>query len=196
MIKIYIESKNNHTPEYNFILNLLGVCGYDSNSYEIVPLNGKDTLHLAKNLFMQNTAEGGLNLIVFDADCENNGGGYSKRRTELLKKLDDLKIEAHLFLWPDNHSDGDFETMLENIARHDLHERFFGCYRDYELCLGDKYQCPNRKGKLHTYVTAMKLSKRQRDKIGSGNWLFENEELWDLNSPILVPFKDFLSSAF
>ena len=196
MIKIFIESKNHLTPEYNFLSTILRVFMYNSQPYEIVPLNGKDSLHLAKNQFIQNSAEEGINLIIFDADTEVNGGGYKKRKEELLAELKVLKIDAEIFLWPDNGNDGDFETMLESIARKDIHDRFFGCYRDYELCLGNEYLCPNRKGKLHTYITAMKLTKKQRDKIGSGYWLFENDTLWDLNSPQLDPLKAFIASAF
>lgn len=196
MIKIFIESKNNLTPEYNFLITLLTKLGYDSELYEIVPLNGKDTLHLAKNQFIQNTAEGGLNLIIFDADSNDNDGGFKKRTEELSATLTRLNIIARLFLWPDNHSDGDFETMLESIARKDIHKRFFDCYNDYESCLGNDYLSPNRKGKLHTYITAMKLSNRQRNKIGSGHWLFDNENLWDLKSQCLVPLKDFLADVF
>ncbi|MBD5192425.1 MAG: hypothetical protein HDS88_05995 [Bacteroidales bacterium] len=192
MNKIFIESKSKQTPEYNFLLTILKICRLDLQQFEIVPLDGKDTLHLAKNQFIQNTAEGGVNLIIFDADSESNNGGFKKRTHELLTELEELNIKAELFLWPDNCSDGDFETLLESIARKDLHKRFFACFNDYELCLGNEYQSPNRKGKLHTYITAMKLSNSQRRKIGSGQWLFENENLWNLNSTNLDPLKDFL----
>lgn len=193
MIKIFIESKNSQTPEYNFLETILRVFGYNSQSSVIVPLNGKDTLDLARNQFIQNTVEGGTNLIIFDADTAINGGGYNIRRKEIETKLRDLHIQADIFLWPDNCNDGDFETLLESIARKDLHERFFGCFNDYELCLGDEYLCPNRKGKLHTYITSMKLTNKQRNKIGAGHWLFENKDLWDLDSVNLTALKKFLS---
>ena len=193
MIKIFIESKNSQTPEYNFLETILRVFGYNSQPSIIVPLNGKDTLDLARNQFIQNTVEGGTNLIIFDADTAINGGGYNIRRKEIETKLRDLHIQADIFLWPDNFNDGDFETLLESIARKDLHERFFGCFNDYELCLGDEYLCPNRKGKLHTYITSMKLTNKQRNKIGAGHWLFENKDLWDLDSVNLTALKKFLS---
>ena len=196
MIKIFIESKNSQTPEYNFLETILRVFGYNSQPSIIVPLNGKDTLDLARNQFIQNTVEGGTNLIIFDADTAINGGGYNIRRQEIETKLRDLHIQADIFLWPDNFNDGDFETLLESIARKDLHERFFGCFNDYELCLGDEYLCPNRKGKLHTYITSMKLTNKQRNKIGAGHWLFENKDLWDLDSVNLTALKKFLSKYF
>lgn len=196
MIRIYIESKNKSTPEYKFVATLLNNIGVDSDSYEIIPLDGKDTLHLAKNQFLQNTAEGGRNLIVFDADSEENFGGYSRRKQELLSQLNQLNISAELFLWPNDQDDGDFETLLESVARKDLHQKFFDCFNDYEACLGKEYKRPNRKGKLHTYISSMKLSNRQRRTIGSGDWLFEDNTLWNLESPTLSQIKEFFFSHF
>ncbi len=72
MIKVFIESKNKSTSEYKFVDTLLRRMSLSPETYEIIPLNGKDTLHLAKNQFLQNTAEGGLNLIIFDADSEED----------------------------------------------------------------------------------------------------------------------------
>ncbi len=196
MIRIFIESKNRFTPEYKFMATLLKNMGYASDSYEIIPLDGKDTLHLAKNQFLQNTAEGGQNLIVFDADSPENLGGYDQRKADLESQLEALNIKAELFLWPNDNEDGDFETLLESIARRDLHKKFFDCFSDYEACLGNEYQKPNRKGKLHTYITSMKLNNRQRRTIGSGDWLFEDKNLWDIESPSLAEIKMFISSHF
>ncbi|MDE7385818.1 MAG: hypothetical protein K2N28_01625 [Muribaculaceae bacterium] len=192
MINIFLEAKNLKTPEAKFVEVLLRVIGASSTQYRVVPLGGKDTLEVSKNHFLQNTAEGGTNLIIFDADTQSNNGGYEKRKSELLTKIRELGINAELFLWPDDNRDGDVETLLDDIARHDLHNRFFGCFNDYECCLGNDYLHPNRKGKLYTYITSMHLTKRQRDAIGSGDWLFENPDYWNLDSPILEPIKSFL----
>lgn len=196
MIRIFIESKNRSTPEYKFVDTLLKHMGINQASYEIIPLNGKDTLHLAKNQFLQNTAEGGRNIIIFDADSEENLGGFRQRKDDLESKLKKLDITAELFLWPNDNEDGDFETLLESIARKDLHKQFFDCFNDYEACLGRVYLKPNRKGKLHTYISSMKLSNSQRRSIGSGEWLFENDTLWNLEAPSLTPIKEFLTSKF
>ena len=42
----------------------------------------------------------------------------------------------------------------------------------------------------------MKLSNSQRRTIGSGDWLFEDETLWDLESPTLYRIKEFIISQF
>ena len=196
MIKIFLESKNSSTPEYVFINTLLRFMGVDSSIFNLIPVNGKDSLHLSANHFIQNTLEGGTNLIIFDADSTENNGGYERRKDELKEVISRLGIEAEIFLFPDDEHDGDFETMLESVARKDLHEGFFGCFKDYEYCLGDRYIHPNRKGKLYAYITSMRLSNRQRRSIGSGNWLFENNDFWNLNSPSLEPLKSFLNKNF
>lgn len=194
MINVYLESRNSSTPEYVFINTLLRTLDISIEKYNIIPVNGKDSLHLARNQFIQNTIEGGVNLIVFDADYPVNNGGYQRRKDELQKKLSELGIEAELFLFPNDEADGDFESLIENIARKDIHARFFDCFHDYEQCLGKAYIHPNRKGKLHTYITSMPLSNSQRRKLGSGEWLFTDDRYWNLHDPILTPLKTFFQS--
>lgn len=196
MINIYLESKNRSTPEAVFIKTLLQFMSITSDRFTIVPINGKDNLHNSRNHFIQNTIEGGINLIIFDADSPENSGGYSRRKNELEDKFSKLGITGELFLFPDDSNDGDFESLLEKVARRDLHDSFFGCFNDYELCLGDKYVHPNRKGKLHAYITSMKMSSENRRNLGGGNWLFDNEEYWNLNDKVLDPLKSFLMSHF
>ena len=90
---------------------------------------------------------------------------------------------------------------MEFAARRDLHPVFFDCFEDYEKCVsGVKdangqtlYNVPNLKGKLHTYINAQKLSGRSRNKLGSGDWLFDNNDYWDLYVVALQPLKDFMA---
>ena len=83
-----------------------------------------------------------------------------------------------------------------------MHQLFFDCFEDYERCVSgvkDKsgeplYNTPNLKGKLHTYMNAQKLSNKLRRKLGTGDWLFDNTNYWNLNAVALQPLKDFLTS--
>ena len=109
-------------------------------------------------------------------------------------------MEFELFLWPDNSSDGDVEVLMESIARKDLYPEFFKCYGKYEYCISRRkddngkqfYSTPNRKGKLHTYVTSLPISKTKKNKVGSGVWQWNNPEIWNLDSDSLIPIKEFL----
>ena len=120
---------------------------------------------------------------------------------ELFELRRSLGIEFDIFLFPNNKDDGDFELLLENIARQDIHgERFFRCFSNYEECLSSHigmdgqpmYLCPNRKAKVYSYITSMKLSNAERKMIGKGYWLFDNEAYWNLDSEYIVPLKEFL----
>ena len=96
-------------------------------------------------------------------------------------------------MFPHNHDDGIFENLLEELTLKDIHSKFFDCFNDYELCIGDNYLSPDIKGKLHTYMSAQKdLSNTQRKALGSGQWLFDDSRFWNLDVVELEPLKDFL----
>lgn len=57
-----------------------------------------------------------------------------------------------------------------------------------------KYAIPNRKAKLHTYISSQKLNNASRRKLGSGQWLFNDQNYWDLSRPELQPLVNFLKN--
>lgn len=192
MIKIFIEAGKPSTSEYVFIKTLVTrILDIDSGKFKIECVDGKDNLDKAANIFKTNSEEGGINLIVFDADFPANKGGFKVRQEFLQQRMAELGIEAELFLFPNHNDDGDFEYLLEQLTQSERHKLFFDCFGDYETCLGSNYLTPNRRGKLHTYISAMPMSKTKRDKLGQGEWQFENTDYWDLNKPYLDPLKEF-----
>ena len=46
---------------------------------------------------------------------------------------------------------------------------------------------PDLKGKLHTYMSAQKLPGKLRNRFGSGDWLFDNKDYWNLDVDALQP---------
>ena len=87
---------------------------------------------------------------------------------------------------------------MEELARKDLHKEWWDCFEDYEKCVSGikkdgecRYILPNRKAKLHTYISSQKLNNRTRDKIGSGQWLFNDNNFWDLTRPEVMPLIKF-----
>ena len=99
MIHLFLETKHQKTSEYVFMDTLLKKLEL-SQDVKIETLNGKDNLANARNTFFTNTLEGGINLIVFDADTPLNGGGFEGRKKELMDKLKELDIAAEIFLFP------------------------------------------------------------------------------------------------
>ena len=201
MVKIFLETATDKTPEYYFYKTFLRHLGISDDKFELICVGGKDNLFKNKNIMEINTLEGGTNLVIFDADTEGNRGGYTKRYEEIMNNPIAKDLSFDLFLMPDNGEDGDFETMIEAIARKDLNSPFFSCYESYERCVerhkdsdgNQMYYAPNRKGKLHTYMTAQKLTRRFRNRLGSGDWLFDNPQYWNLNVEALQPLKEFLA---
>jgi hypothetical protein len=120
MIKIFLETGKKTTQEYVFIKTLLVTkLNKPSSDYELIMVGGWNALPQVVNAFKSNTLENGENLIVFDADFAENGGGY---------------------------------------------------------------------------ISSMKsLTMAQRHKLGQGEWCFDNDEYWDLDSEELKPLKDFLN---
>lgn len=190
---VYIEAENNKQPEYHFLATYAAYIGL--KDVQFVPIAGKDKLGMLKVSMMDKVLAQDTVAILFDADYPNIGGGFEKRKEDILQQLRAYNIPAKVFLWPNNQSDGDFERMLEEIVRKDMHQLFFDCFRDYELCVAKEYTTPNRKGKFHTFVHAQRgLSNTQKRKVGSGNWLFDNSALWNLDSPYLNALSSFLLS--
>lgn len=206
MVKIFLETGDNKTPEYYFYKTFLKHLGISDDDFELICVGGKDNLfkQAIRNEIESNTLEGGINLVIFDADTEANSGGFEKRYNEIINSKFAQDLNFELFLMPNNSNDGDFETMIESIARKDIHQPFFNCYESYERCVekhkdsdgNQKYYAPNLKGKLYTYITSMGMSKTRLDKAKKGDWLFNNSEYWDIDSETLEPLKLFLLKNF
>lgn len=194
MIRIFIEAKKKETSEYNFLDTYIHKhLGIDCSLYSIECVDGKDNLPNAQNKFLENTVEGGVNLLVFDADTPGTGGGFETRKNELQLQLDALGIEAEMFLFPNNGDDGIFENLLEKLALTEKYKTFFGCFSDYEMCLGNDYRHPDLKAKVFTYISSMKsLSNSKWKRLGTGNWQFSDANYWDLENEYLEPLKTFL----
>ena len=141
MVNIFIEAKDRKTPEAEFLTAILDQMGVPSDLYSIKPTDGylnlMDSEKAAANInaMRVNTDVGEKNLVVFDADCDKNNGGYEKRSEHLLRKRHELGLDFELFLWPDNRSDGEVEVLMESTARKDLYPEFFDCFGKYECCI-------------------------------------------------------------
>jgi hypothetical protein BACCOPRO_00932 len=192
MTYIFLETGKPATSEAVFIKTLIENLGYNMSSNKVEFVNGYKNLINVIPTIKARCAEDGKVIIIFDADSPGNNGGYYTRREEIEKILDENKTQAELFLFPNNDEDGDFETLLEHLMQKTKHTKMLDCYTDYENCLGNDYVHPNLKGKIFTYISAMKMTNSKRRKLGNGEWMFDNAEYWNLESDYLKPLKDFL----
>lgn len=189
-IKIFLETGKKTTPEFVFIKTLLRSIGKPVDDEDIKCLDGWTNL---EKIFAQQVRKPEIEkiLIVFDADFVRNNGGFEYRKKD-LETVINRSSQAELFLFPNNADDGDFETLLVQIVNKEDNERFFDCFSDFEKCLGDSYRHPNLKAKLYSYINLQKkLSSQERDKLGRGEWLFEDKRFWNLDHPSLDTLKEF-----
>lgn len=203
MNKIFIEAENKTTPEYNFLKAFVDL-HFPAKDIDFICIGGISNLFNEANINQMAQAQitGDQVLILIDADTAAKGYGFAKRKVDIDNDMQDHKISFPYFIYPNNHDDGEVETLMESIARRDLHQVFFDCFEDYEKCVsGVKdshgqplYNTPNLKGKLHTYMNAQKLSNKLRKRLGSGDWLFGDNNYWDLNAAVLQPLKNFFTT--
>lgn len=201
MNKIFIEAGHQKTSEYNFLKTIL-VKNFPGKNVEIICMNGVANLfsEAILNMIRQAADDSDKVLVIVDADFPNKNWGFAKRKQDVMEQMKAKNVFFPFFIYPNNHDDGDVETLMESLARKDLHKDWWGCFEDYETCVGGakdeegnpKYNLPNRKAKLHTYISSQSLSKKQRDKIGVGSWLFDDVNYWDLSREELKPLISFL----
>lgn len=202
MNRIFIEAKHKNTSEYHFIKTILNKF-FPEKETDIICIDGISNLFgepiINKIKISQDTDE--QVIILADADTIEKEWGYAKRKSDIDNKMIENNISFPYFLYPNNNDDGDVELLMESLACKDLHNVFFDCFKDYENCVSGakddngetRYNIPNRKGKLHTYINSQKLNNKSRKRLGSGDWLFDNENFWNLNYESLQPLKDFLN---
>ena len=166
--------------------------GKDSDTGGYTKLKSEEALQAMR----QNTNQGGINLVIFDAD-ENP----EARRKELLAIKDEFGVEFELFLLPNNKDAGELEDMLEQIINAN-NQPVMDCWQTYEGEL-EKVRIPTKtpptltipakKTKIYAYLeTLLGKSRSQKKLIKDANRNYENILHWNLDAEYLEPLKAFL----
>ncbi len=175
-------------------------------NFKVRSTNGKD--NLSSKLLLE-TEKYDKTLIIFDADKN-----YESNKKEILSKTQQKITEEQIFLFPNNQDDGDLETLLLKIAKHD---EFLKCFEGYLECIKSKeYYKPIkniRKNMLYAYLEVFELQKFFQYKWDTNNKKNEEniiiddkgkikeehqeeyeklKEAIDFNSKSLIPLKNFL----
>ncbi len=181
-------------------------------NFKVQNIKGKD--NLSKRLLEIEKYD--KTLIIFDADKD-----YESNKKEILKVVSKTKqtiSEEQIFLFPNNRDDGDLETLLLKIAKHD---EFLKCFEGYLECIKSKEHYKPikniRKNMLYAYLEALGLEKFFQytwdtekknnkkkliidDKDGDEIEIKDQykgdyeklKEAIDFNSKSLIPLKNFL----
>jgi len=189
-LKDYISQKYNVQLENEDIIETEGW----TNIYP-----GGNNGELIRNKMTQCTDNGGVNLLIFDAD--NN---FAERFEEIENWRQKTNLDFEIFLWPNNEGSGDLETVLENLIN-PKNSVIFDCWDEYETCLGSKsiegrtqpLTIPARKTKIYGYLESLLgETKSQKEKIKERNRNYKKTEFWNLDSTYLNPLNDFLNKHF
>ena len=158
--------------------------------------DGKDNLPKFANQMRTMSANGGINLVVFDADDD-----IEARRKELLAIKDQFGVEFELFLLPNNKETGALEDMLENIINPN-NKPIFECWEGYEKELvkldipgrtPPPLTTPAKKTKIYGYLEAYHgETKREKELIKEANRNYADPRLWNLDAEYLGALKGFL----
>lgn len=183
--KIFVEGKADQKFLQDFIKHR-----FNRNLIEVDHINivkGKDNLRSFQVNFSQSSAQGFVNLVIFDAN-----GSFQNRKDELELKKQELGIQFEYFLFPNNHDPGTLETLLRQIARH---PRLFDCIDKYGECLSDmkhnNLRSLDKKTKIFIYDNSFLSSKSSKE--GERDYL---NAAWDMDSSYLDNLHKFLSPYF
>ncbi|MCQ2633455.1 hypothetical protein JT149_01870 [Helicobacter pylori] len=162
-------------------------------NFKVKDVTGKD--NLSKRLLEIEKYD--KTLIIFDADKD-----YESNKKEILKVVSKTKqtiSEEQIFLFPNNQDDGDLETLLLEIAKHD---EFLKCFEGYLECIKSKeHYKPIKnisKSKWYAYLEVFGLENLTKtdgkDKIKEKHKEeYEKlKEVIDFSLNSLIPLKNFL----
>lgn len=155
------------------------------------------TSEVALGAMRLNTDQGGINIVIFDADKD-----IEKRRAELLSIKKKYDVEFELFLLPNDQEPGALEDLLERIINPD-NQPVMDCWAKYEEELGKvriptkmppTLTIPAKKTKIYAYLeTLLGESLSQKKLIKDPYREYENSAHWNLNADYLNPLKAFLT---
>ncbi|WQS04553.1 hypothetical protein KVD72_05250 [Helicobacter pylori] len=153
-ILIFVEGPSDRFFLEVYLLYLYFQEKFPIKNFKVQNVDGKD--NLSKRLLEIEKYD--KTLIIFDADKN-----YESNKEEILKvvsKMQQTISEEQIFLFPNNQDDGDLETLLLKIAKH---EEFINCFESYLNCIKKKEHYKPikdiRKNMLYAYLEVFGLEK-------------------------------------
>ena len=125
-------------------------------------------------------------LLIFDADKD-----FESTKNDLIKQSKGLLYEDEIFLFPNNSSEGELETLLFSIVQKD-YQPIYECFKCYKKCISSYNQdyANNIKKKSVRYAFFEALGLVGKDKIKERKDGYP--KFFDFGSPELKALRDFL----
>lgn len=202
LYRIFVEGD----ADKRFIAQLLeSIFNENIPSGNIIPTHGYTNLIAVDkertfiNEMQRTTDDGGINLVIFDADDD-----CKIRRTELLDWKRRTQTNFELFLFPNNKDEGELENLLEQIINPE-NKQIMECWDNYEQSLkeihlpwrnGIPLTIPAKKTRIYAYLEALLgTSRSEKEKIKEKNRDYQNKKHWNLNAEALSELTKFLKSS-
>lgn len=176
-------------PEHSIIHT--GELSDDNNTGGIEKLRREENIQAMR----QNADQGGINLVIFDADEE-----IVIRRQQLLEIKEQFDVEFESFLLLNNNDAGALEDLLERIINLN-NQPVMDCWQNYEDDLKTvriptktppTLTIPAKKTKIYAYLeTLLGKSKSQKKLIKESERKYENVLHWNLDAEYLEPLKEY-----
>ncbi|WQS28385.1 hypothetical protein KVE05_05380 [Helicobacter pylori] len=153
-ILIFVEGPSDRLFLEVYLLYLYFQEKFPIKNFKVQNVDGKN--NLSKRL--REIEKYDKTLIIFDAD--KNYEGNKKEILKVVSKTQQTISEEQIFLFPNNQDDGDLETLLLKIAKH---EEFINCFESYLDCIKKKEHYKPikdiRKSKWYAYLEVLGLEK-------------------------------------
>ena len=169
-----------------------------SSGWTTIQSNSKDGENIRQQM-KNNSDDGGVNLIIFDADSN-----IEKRRNEILKWKEEYGLDFELFLFPDDQNNGAVEDVLMKCIN-PINQPIVDCWKSYVTCLKTKkiegrkqpLTIPARKSEVYCYLeTLLGETNKEKELIKDKHRNFLNPNHWNMDCEAIQPLKNFLKPYF
>lgn len=195
-IKIFVEGVADATFFLQYINEVFGGGIVSKEDFIIVGGWNNISSNIIINQLRKNTAEGGLSIVLFDADAN-----ATERHNELEAVKTKYNIDFTVFLIPNDNDAGALEDLLERIINPE-NQCVIDCWHRYEADLARQIipwknppvpTIPAKKTMIYGYLEALLgTSHSQKEKIKERNRDYGDENLWHMDADALEPLKAFL----
>ncbi len=147
----------------------------------VVVVNGKD--NLSKQIELKNVirkTSNAKNLLIFDTDFKEKGGGRTQRLVEYQKVANELGIEFQIFLLPfDDETEGEVEDLVKTCFNKNF-DFFDNCWNEMLNCFEkhtvDKpLNVPAKEGFLFSKIDLFKNYRQNQ------NWNYKRLTKYDFS---------------
>jgi hypothetical protein len=130
-------------------------------------------------------------ILMLDAN-----GDFQERSNDVLEDFKQFNITVQLFLFPNNQSPGNLETMLAEIA---VDKKLMDCFLEYERCV-QAYPKKLNDSRIYSYLDMLLVGNHKdtkgKDMRQEAFRNYRNKDHWNLDHEYLQPLKIFLTPFF